>query len=138
LQEAVSDPKYEGVRSSRQQIFDDSDHSQDEDEDEDDERDSLLDKFEQGDPGDEDVEDEDEDFGASEEEESTHAAQEDSDDEPIQVGNRSKRKSQQEADEIKPSDLSSSLKYTRVQDRAKGKAVSRQLVRLVVSLPDRI
>ncbi|KDQ06298.1 hypothetical protein BOTBODRAFT_39679 [Botryobasidium botryosum FD-172 SS1] len=103
LHDSVADPKYEGVKSSRNQIFDDDEEEDDEDEQFDDASDHEShseDSFHSEPSDDEDDEDDEEEEPAP---------------------------SKPAPPLMQTSELTSTLKRTRDEDRLKGQAVARQL-----------
>jgi hypothetical protein len=114
LQPSVSDPKYDGVATSRSHIFEDEDDDDDDDDNHNDgDNDSGVDK--QSDNANSPPED---DSASDEAEEMTDSAHD-------------HKKPSSSTDIPLAQDLTSSLKHTRDLDRLKGQAVSKQLVCLL-------
>jgi hypothetical protein len=119
LHDSIADPKYDGKRTTRQQLLE-SDEGNSELESED----NLSDEEASGShPSINEDEDEDLPSQSNLEEDGSKA------DEAGDISRRSPSK-----DSEAPEDLSSALQKTREEDRKKGKAVSRQIVRSLASL----
>ena len=120
-QQSISDPKYAGTRVSRKDL----DHLDEDEEIESDEADE-----------DEEEEEEEIDEEAESDEEEEHDASEHEDAdgdlpqaEPPQSKPTPSKTRDEPAQQEQSSDLASTLRATREQDRKKGKAVARQIVR---------
>lgn len=112
--QSVADPKYEGVKTSRKQLMEDSDH----------EPSDLENDYpdEESEPDDQSGDEEDDNQSIPSQSEPEEAS-----DEPHATSPPPK-KSNLEPEPAE--DLSSTLRKTREEDRKKGKAVSQQIVRI--------
>ncbi|KAF9245330.1 TRAUB-domain-containing protein [Melanogaster broomeanus] len=115
LHDSVSDPKYDGVKTSRKALVDDDDDRSDEDEDE--ELDSQAEGEENPDSHGQDIVEHEPPSSSEEEHLSEHEAEVSVIDESI-----TRTKGSGLGD-----DLSSTLHKTREEDRKKGKAISKQI-----------
>ncbi|KAA1468761.1 TRAUB-domain-containing protein [Dentipellis sp. KUC8613] len=106
-QQSISDPKYEGVKTSRSALLEDSDGSVHSDED-------------AGEPSGSDEDDDDEDIPSSD-------AEEQSEDEDVPAPPRKNKPRASKPEPEPEQDLATTLRQTRESDVKKGKAVKRQL-----------
>lgn len=129
LHDSVTDPKYDGVRTTRRQLFEDVDaeaHSEPEASSPGGSLPSQSDS--EGAPGSSQEEEEDESEPAqSDREEQLGRAHIPSD--PPRASEMNRDQSIGENEEQHNGDLASALRKTREEDRQKGKAVARQIVR---------
>ena len=133
LQASVADPKYDGVRTSRKQLMEDSDlegSNGEEDFDEEDEEGvgEDLDKDEYEDEVNGRVEASEE----SEDEEEAQSGSEKSTDEEVSEPESSQTSRKRSKSPEAAEDMTSAMRLKREEDRKKGKAVAKQIVHFVL------